>query len=173
MLENLLLNGFVTGTFYALLALGIVVVHKATNVINFTHGEMFMMAAFLAYAGYNVVGLNYLVAITLAVFGAGLLGALTFTVAFRPLLRQGLVTILLAMVGLSYIFKGLARHYLGGRSDYLPFPPAISSDPIEIGNVVLSSQQLLGLATSIVLLGILAAFFELTRLGRKYACHRR
>lgn len=166
MLENLLLNGFVTGTFYALLALGIVVVHKATNVINFTHGEMFMMAAFLAYAGYNVVGLNYLVAITLAVLGAGLLGALTFTVAFRPLLRQGLVTILLAMVGLSYIFKGLARHYLGGRSDYLPFPPAISSDPIEIGNVVLSSQQLLGLATSIVLLGILAAFFELTRLGR-------
>jgi branched-chain amino acid transport system permease protein len=166
MLENLLLNGFVTGTFYALLALGIVVVHKATNVINFTHGEMFMMGAFLAYAGYSVAGLNYFTAIILAVVGAGALGALTFLVAFRPLLREGLVTILLAMVGLSFIFKGLARHYLGGRGDYLPFPPAISSEPIEIGSIILSSQQLLGLATVVVLLASLAFFFEFTRVGK-------
>jgi branched-chain amino acid transport system permease protein len=166
MLENLLLNGFVTGTFYALLALGIVVVHKATNVINFTHGEMFMMGAFLAYAGYSVAGLNYFAAIILAVVGAGALGALTFVVAFRPLLREGLVTILLAMVGLSFIFKGLARHYLGGRGDYLPFPPAISSEPIDIGGIILSSQQLLGLATVVVLLASLAFFFEFTRVGK-------
>jgi branched-chain amino acid transport system permease protein len=166
MLENLLFNGLVTGTFYALLALGIVVVHKATNVINFTHGEMFMMAAFLAYAGHSVVGLNYLTAIILAVLGSAALGALTYLVAFRPLLREGLVTILLAMVGLSFIFKGLARHYLGGRSDYLPFPPAISSEPIEVGTIILSSQQLLGLATAVVLLASLAIFFELTRVGK-------
>jgi branched-chain amino acid transport system permease protein len=110
--------------------------------------------------------LNYFTAIILAVVGAGALGALTFLVAFRPLLREGLVTILLAMVGLSFIFKGLARHYLGGRGDYLPFPPAISSDPIEIGSIILSSQQLLGLATVVVLLASLAFFFEFTRVGK-------
>jgi branched-chain amino acid transport system permease protein len=166
MLPTLILNGIVTGAFYALLALGIVVVHKATNVINFAHGEMFMMAAFLAYAAHILAGFDYLTSVVFAVVGAGALGALTFVVAFRPLLREGMVSILLAMVGLSFLFKGLARHYLGGRSDYLPFPPAIASGPIEFGSAIISSQQLLGLVTALLALAVFAAYFKFSRAGK-------
>jgi branched-chain amino acid transport system permease protein len=166
MLENLIINGVVTGTFYALLALGIVVVHKATNVINFAHGEMFMMAAFIAYAAHVVVGLDYLASVIFAVIAAGALGALTFWVAFRPLLREGMVSILLAMVGLSFVLKGVARHYLGGRGDYLSFPPAISIEPIFIGPAVVTSQQILGLVAAIIALAVFTGFFKWTRAGK-------
>jgi branched-chain amino acid transport system permease protein len=103
----LLMSGVTTGALYALVALGIVVVNKATGVINFAQGEFFMF------------GLNYPLSFLLAVIVGFILGVLTDRIAFRPIAKNDIVSLVLATVGIGFILKGLARVIWGGKADYL------------------------------------------------------
>ncbi len=127
-LGYLLTTGLTTGALYALVALGIVVVLRGPNVVNFAQGEMFMIGGFLAWTCHVALGLPFLVSMALATGGAFLLGLLTYQIAFRPLIGlNNLNSILLAMVGISFILRGIARNLWGGKGDYLSFPPLVSS----------------------------------------------
>src|SRR5262249_61699218 len=90
MFSYLIATGITTGAFYALVALGIVIVYKSTDVVNLAHGELFMVGGMLAYTCYVLVGLPYIASLLLAVAGAFLIGVLTERVAYRSLLRHGL-----------------------------------------------------------------------------------
>jgi branched-chain amino acid transport system permease protein len=166
MLENLVASGIVMGAFYALLALGIVIVHKATNVVNFAHGEMLMIAAFATYALHTQLGLNYGSALVIAIVAAGILGAVTFELSYRPLMKDGLVSILLAMVGLAFVLRGAARTLWGGKGDYLTLDPVLPSNPIFLGTIALVPQQLLALAGAGVAFAGLGILFMKTQLGK-------
>jgi branched-chain amino acid transport system permease protein len=162
----LLLSGVTTGALYALVALGIVVVNKATGVINFAHGELFMVAGFIAWTLHVPLGLPYLAALLLAVVVGFAIGILTDRIAFRPLMNADLVSVVLATVGLSFVLKGTARLLWGGKGDYLAFPPLTAPDPILIGPLVIIPQQLVVLAGAIAVMLVFAAFFRLTRVGK-------
>lgn len=166
MFENLVASGIVMGAFYALLALGIVIVHKATNVVNFAHGEMLMIAAFATYSLHTQLGLNYGSALVIAIVAAGILGAVTFELSYRPLMKDGLVSILLAMVGVAFVLRGAARILWGGKGDYLTLDPVLPSNPIFIGTVALVPQQLLALAGAGVAFAGLGILFMKTQLGK-------
>lgn len=163
----LLATGMTTGALYALVALGIVVIFKATNVVNFAHGEMFMLGGFLAYTFHIMLGLPYIISLVLAVAGTFVLGILIDRIAFRPLMtRQSLVSVLLAMVAISFILKGVARELWGGKGDYLPFPPIVSPQPIMFGNIMIMSQQLVVFFAAIAIMIIFGLFFTYTRIGK-------
>ncbi|MGI9394485.1 MAG: branched-chain amino acid ABC transporter permease [Boseongicola sp.] len=163
----LMATGISTGALYALVALGIVVIYKATNIVNFAHGEMFMLGGFLAYTFHIMLGLPYIASLLLAVVGTFGLGLLIDRIAFRPLMqRQTLVSVLLAMVAMSFILKGLARELWGGKGDYLPFPPIVSPQPIMMGNIMVMSQQLVVLFAAVVIMIIFGLFFKFTRIGK-------
>ena len=166
MLTYLLLGGLTSGALYALVALGIVLVYKATGTINFAHGEFLMISGFLAYSLYVFAGLPYLVSILGAVLLAFLLGAIAERIAFRPLMRANMVSLVLATVGVSFILKGSGRMLWGGRGDYLAFPPLLPPDPIIIGEIILVPQQLVVLAGAMVVMVAFALFFRLTRIGK-------
>jgi len=166
MLTYLLLGGLTSGALYALVALGIVLVYKATGTINFAHGEFLMISGFLAYSLYVFAGLPYLVSILGAVLLAFLLGAMAERIAFRPLMRANMVSLVLATVGVSFILKGSGRMLWGGRGDYLAFPPLLPPDPIIIGEIILVPQQLVVLAGAMVVMVAFALFFRLTRIGK-------
>lgn len=167
MFSYLMATGISTGALYSLVALGIVVIYKATNIVNFAHGESFMMGGFLAYTFHIMLGLPYLASLLFAVVGAFALGILTDRIAFRPLMaRQTLVSVLLAMVAMSFILKGLARELWGGKGDYLPFPPIVSPQPILLGNIMVMSQQVVVLIAAVVIMIIFGLFFKLTRIGK-------
>ncbi|MCP5155901.1 MAG: branched-chain amino acid ABC transporter permease [Ectothiorhodospiraceae bacterium] len=167
MFSYLLATGISTGALYALVALGIVVIYKATEVVNFAHGEMFMLGGFLAYTFHVMLGWPYVLSLILAVLAAFGLGILVDRIAFRPLMqRQSLVSVLLAMVGLSFVLKGVARHLWGGKGDYIPFPPLVSPEPIMFGGIMVMSQQLVVLGAAAVVMIVFALFFKLTRAGR-------
>jgi branched-chain amino acid transport system permease protein len=166
MLTYLLLGGLTSGALYALVALGIVLVYKATGTINFAHGEFLMISGFLAYSLYVLAGLPYLVSILGAVLLAFLLGAIAERVAFRPLMRANMVSLVLATVGVSFILKGSGRMLWGGRGDYLAFPPLLPPDPIIIGEIILVPQQLVVLAGAMAVMVAFALFFRLTRIGK-------
>ena len=166
MLAYLVLGGLTSGALYALVALGIVLVYKATGTINFVHGEFLMISGFLAYTLYVIIGLPYLASILGAVVLGFLLGMLAERVAFRPLMRANMVSLVLATVGVSFILKGCGRMLWGGRGDYLAFPPLLSPDPIIIGDIILVPQQLVVLAGAAVVMVAFGLFFRLTRIGK-------
>lgn len=166
MLSYLLLAGLTTGSIYALVALGIVLVYKATGTINFAHGDQLMVAGFLAFTLHVMLGLPYLVAMAGAVLGGFLLGALAERIGFRSVLRTNLVNVVLATLGFAFVLKGVARLTWGGISDYLTFPPLVAPDPILIGDIILLPQQLVVTGGALAVMGAFALFFRLTTVGK-------
>ena len=166
-LSYLVATGISTGALYALVALGIVVIYKATKVVNFAHGEMFMLGGFFAYTFHVMLGWPYLPSFALAVALAFGVGIAVDRVAFRPLMqRQTLVSVLLVMIGLSFVLKGVARWLWGGKGDYLTFPPLISPEPLSFGGIMVMSQQLVVLGAACAVMVAFALFFKFTRAGR-------
>lgn len=163
----LMATGISTGALYALVALGIVVIYKSTQVVNFAHGEMFMLGGFFAYTFHVMLGWNYLLSLGLSVVLAFALGVLVDRIAFRPLMqRNNLVSVLLAMIGLSFVLKGIARWLWGGKGDYLTFPPLVSPTPLSFGGIMVMSQQLVVLVAACAVMLVFGLFFKFTRAGR-------
>ena len=162
----LMATGISTGALYALVALGIVVIYKSTEVVNFAHGEMFMLGGFFAFTFHVMFGWSYVLSFGLAVASAFAVGIAVDRVAFRPLMqRQTLVSVLLAMIGLSFVLKGVARWLWGGKGDYLTFPPLVSPEPLSFLGIMVMSQQLVVLAAACVVMIAFGLFFRLTRAG--------
>jgi branched-chain amino acid transport system permease protein len=162
----LLMSGVTTGALYGLVALGFVVINKATGVINFAQGEFFMFAGFIAWMSHVQFGIGYFASFALAVAFGFLLGCLTDRIAFRPIAKTDVVSLVLATVGIAFVLKGLARTIWGGKADYLAFPPITSPDPIMLGNIMVIPQQLAVLAGTVTILLLFTAFFRLTRAGK-------
>jgi branched-chain amino acid transport system permease protein len=166
LLSYLVLSGLTTGSIYALVALGIVLVYKATGTINFAHGDQLMVAGFIAFTLHVMLGLPYLVSMAGAVAGGFALGAVAERIGFRAVLRTNLVNVVLATLGLAFVLKGVARLTWGGMSDYLAFPPLVSPEPILVGDLVLLPQQLVVTAGALAVMGAFALFFRLTTIGK-------
>ncbi|MBN9485699.1 MAG: branched-chain amino acid ABC transporter permease [Alphaproteobacteria bacterium] len=162
----LLLSGLTTGSLYALIALGIVVVNKSTGMINFAHGELFMFSGFVAWMLHVQMGMGYLPSFAIAVAVGFLLGAVTNLIAARPMRNADVVGLVLATIGLAFVFRGAARVIWGGKGDYLSFPPITSPDPVTIAGIMVIPQQIAVLAGAIVIMLVFAAFFRLTRAGK-------
>jgi branched-chain amino acid transport system permease protein len=166
MFSYLMATGLTTGAFYALVALGIVIVYKSTEVVNLAHGELFMIGGMLAYTCYVMAGIPYIPSLFLAVAGAFIVGILTERIAYRSVLRHGLASVLVATIGVSFILKGIGRYIWGGKGDYLAFPPIVSPEPIQFGNIMIMPQQLVVLLAGIAVMAGLALFFKCTRAGK-------
>ena len=162
----LLLGGVTTGTLYALIAIGLVVVNKSTGIINFAQGELFMFCGFLAWMVHVQFGLTYPLAFAVAIAGGFLLGIVTDRIAFRSQAKTDIVGLVLATVGLAFVLRGSARMIWGGKGDYLPFPPITSPEPMMIGHIIVVPQQMAALAGAIAIMLVFAAFFRFTRVGK-------
>jgi branched-chain amino acid transport system permease protein len=166
MFSYLVATGITTGAFYALVALGIVIVYKSTQVVNLAHGELFMVGGMLAYTFYVMAGLPYVAALLLAVAGAFIVGILTERIGYRSVLKHGLASVLVATIGVSFLLKGIGRYIWGGKGDYLSFPPIVSPEPMQFGNIMIMSQQLVVLLAAMAVMVGLALFFRRTRAGK-------
>ena len=159
----LLLNGASIGLMYSLIALGFVLVYKATDAINFAQGEFVMMSGLIAAAILAVQGIPLVVAIgaTFAVmiaFGFGF-----ERIVLRPLLGRPVVAVIMATIGLAAILRGLTPVVFGGETRALPLP--IGDEPIDIGPASLSPIQLLGIVVTLVLFVGFSWFFKKSRMG--------
>jgi branched-chain amino acid transport system permease protein len=166
MFGYLVATGITTGALYALVALGITVVYKATHAVNFAHGDLFMICGFIAYTFHVMWGLPYVVSLVLAVMAGFAIGAVVERVAFRPLMGQGIVSMLLATIGLSFVLKGTARALWGGKGDFIPFPPVMSPQPMSLAGILVTPQQLIVFAGALVVMLLFAVLFKFTKLGR-------
>ena len=166
MLPVLLTSGITTGALYALVALGLVMVYRATTHINFAHGELFMMGGFFAYSLITYMHMPYVLALLLTI-------PLTFTVGiafdrlvYRPLIAAQGLTIVLATVGFSYMLKGIGRFFWGSKGEYLSIPAIVDPTPMFVYGIPILPQQLVVLAGAVTLMVIFGLFFRYTTIGK-------
>jgi branched-chain amino acid transport system permease protein len=163
----LVATGLTTGAIYALIALGIVIVYRATNVVNFAHGEMFMLAGFIAWTAHVTLKLSYVSSLAVSVLCTFIISLIIYTAAYKPLMRyKDLNPILLVMIGLSFVLRGVARDIWGGKGDYLTFPPLVSPEPVQFAGVMVMSQQLVVLVAAVFVLILLLVLLRFTRAGK-------
>jgi branched-chain amino acid transport system permease protein len=159
----LLSNGVLIGLMYSLIALGFVLVYKATDAINFAQGEFVMVAGYAVAAGLAVYGLPLAVVIGLTLAGMVAFGFGLERSVLRPLLGRPLVAILMATIGLAAILRGLAPLLWGAGTKALALP--VSEEPVVLGPLFVPPIQLLGAAVSLMFLGAFGWFFLKSRKG--------
>jgi branched-chain amino acid transport system permease protein len=164
-LVALLLSGAAIGLMYSLIALGFVLVYKATDAINFAQGEFVMMAGLIAASvlgmGGGVWVLIAAVVVTVAImigFGFAL-----ERVVLRPLLGRPIVAVIMATIGLAALLRGLTPIVFGGETRALSLP--IGDDPITLGPGTLPPIQVLGAVTAVSLFLAFSWFFKKSRMG--------
>jgi len=121
MLGQLLL-GLVNGSFYAMLSLGLAVIFGLLNIINFSHGALYMMGAYGAYIGLSVFGLNYWVALVVSPVVVGVLGMIIERSMLRWLYKLDHLYGLLLTFGLTLMLEGLFRSFFGVSGQPYPVP---------------------------------------------------
>jgi branched-chain amino acid transport system permease protein len=120
-----LLLGLINGSFYAVLSLGLAVIFGLLNVINFAHGALYMLGAFLALIGLTQFGVNYWAALLLVPALLGLLGVLIERLMLRHLYKLDHLYGLLLTFGLALIAEGTMRYFFGISGDSYPVPEAL------------------------------------------------
>jgi branched-chain amino acid transport system permease protein len=163
MMSQLLL-GLVNGSFYAMLSLGLAVIFGLLNVINFSHGALYMVGAFLAYIGVTQFGLNYWMMLVLAPLAVGLLGIVIERTMLRWLYKLDHLYGLLLTFGLTLLLEGVFRSFYGVSGQTLDVPEALSG-ATDLGFMVLPNYRAWVVAASVVV--CLGTWFviEKTRLG--------
>ncbi len=155
--------GLASGAIYAALALALVLIHRATGVINFAQGEMAMFTTYIAWALYTNHSFSYWPAFvaTLAIAFAG--GVAIQRVVIRPIERAPILTTVIVTIGLVLIFNGLAAWIW--TAEVKAFPSAFPNDTVTIGGVAISIQDLGTIGVVLGLVVLLWLFFEFTRVG--------
>jgi branched-chain amino acid transport system permease protein len=164
MLLQLVLSGIAQGSIYALVALGMAALFRASGIVNFGHGEFFMMGAFCVYVFINIVGLPFVVSAPLAVICMFAVGCAAERGLIRPMGNAPHISIAMMTVAISFLFRGIARVFWC-REGY-PMPPVFSFPPFEIGDLIVTTQDLVISTVMLFLVVLFFVFFNLTKLGR-------
>jgi branched-chain amino acid transport system permease protein len=159
----LLTSGLLIGLMYALIALGFVLIYKASDAINFAQGEMVMFAGLLVSVAMTDYGLPLIIAIVLGMGLMIIFGLLVERVMLRPLIGRPIVAIIMATIGLAAILRGLGPMLWGASTKPLELP--ISDAPIDIFGLPVPVIHLVGAGMSFVLLAACSYFFLKNRIG--------
>jgi branched-chain amino acid transport system permease protein len=155
--------GLASGGIYATLALALVLIHRATGIVNFAQGEMGMFCTFIAWALITHHGIPYWWAFAITLVIAFIGGAATFKLVIQPLSRRGELTVVMATIALLIILNGLAGWIWSPEIKFLdnPFPLKV----VHVGGVVMNVQDLGVIGVSLLCVAIVFVFFRFTRLG--------
>ncbi|NJN45335.1 MAG: branched-chain amino acid ABC transporter permease [Candidatus Competibacteraceae bacterium] len=160
---EVLIGGLLAGVMYSLVALGFVLIFKASGVLNFAQGAMVLFAA-LTFVSLIEMGLNFWLVMVLTLAIMVLLAVLTERIVLRPLVNQPAITLFMATIGLSFLLEGLAQGLWGSQPHRLEL--GIPDDVLEIGDMFISTFDLYAAVIAALLVTALAVFFSKTRVGR-------
>jgi branched-chain amino acid transport system permease protein len=159
-----LLLGLVNGSFYAMLSLGLAVIFGLLNVINFAHGALYMMGAFLAWMGLNYFGINYWVMLIVAPILVGLFGIIIEKTMLQWLYRLDHLYGLLLTFGITLMLEGLFRSFYGVSGQPFSVPSQLSG-ATDLGFMILPNYRAWVVFASIVVCLMTWFVIEKTRLG--------
>jgi branched-chain amino acid transport system permease protein len=164
MLAQQLVNGLTLGSTYALVALGFTLVFGILGMINFAHGEIFMLGAYMALLLVTVGKLNIFWSLLGAMAGTAILGMLIERISFRPLRKVSILAPLISTIGLSIFLRSLAQIVFGAESTR--FPVSIKTVFYQLGPFQISLLQVVILAISFGLMAVFQVFIKKTKTGK-------
>ncbi len=162
---QLVISGIAIGCIYGLIALGFVLIYKATETVSFAQGDLMMLGAFGGLAGMTMLGFPFWAAVIAAIIAMGLFGVLLERIVIRPILGQPAFSIVMLTIGISYVARGLITMIpnIGTETHTLPVP---YKDQIwKLGTLVLNVEQMVVIAATAVLCAGLFAMFRYSKLG--------
>jgi len=151
------------GCIYGLVALGFVLIYKATELVNFAQGDLLMLGAFTCYMFVVWYGIGYWVAFALAIALVGLFGAALDATVLRRVIGQPQFAVVMLTIGLGAIFRSFASIAWGSEIYTLPTP--FSAKATRLGGVTVSHEYVAIIVGTVVLCAVLYAFFTYTRAG--------
>lgn len=159
---NVLTSGLLAGLMYAMVAIGFVLIYKASGVFNFAQGSMVLFAA-LTFVTLNEHGLPFWAAFPLTIVVMIVGAILIERLVLRPLVNRNPNTLFMATLGLSFVIEGLAQLLLG--TDVHQLDLGIDDIPVSILGLQISAFDLFASAVAVVLVAVLAVLFSKTRMG--------
>ena len=162
---QLVISGIAQGCIYGLIALGFVLIYKATETVSFAQGELMMLGAFFGLAAMTMMGFPFWVAVLSAILAMALFGVLLETVVIRPILGQPAFSIVMLTIGIGYVARGLITMIpnIGTETHTLPVP--YKDQVWNAGGLVLNVEQMVVIAATAALCAVLYTVFKYTKVG--------
>ncbi len=161
-----LINGLSLGSIYALIALGYTMVYGIIQLINFAHGDVYMVGAFVGYWSMTVFRLGFFESLLAAMVVTTILGVVIERVAYKPLRMSTRIAVLITAIGVSLLLEYGMMYFVGAAVRSYPPLPAFMTKSYAIGGVVVKTQQLLIIVISVTLMILLQFIVKRTRVGK-------
>ncbi len=165
---QLVISGAAQGCIYGLIALGFVLIYKATETVNFAQGELMMVGAFAGLFATTVMGLPYWLAILVAMAATAGVGLLVERLVLRPILGHPAFSIVMVTIGVGYVARGLVTMIPDIGTDTHSLAVPFKGQVFRIGELVISAEHVVIIMVTIILCAALFALFSLHQ-GRY--CH--
>ena len=164
-LVQLLISGIAQGCIYGLIALGFVLIYKATETVSFAQGDLMMVGAFGGLAAMTALGFPYWLAVPAAIIAMMLVGVLIERAVIRPILGQPAFSIVMLTIGVGYVLRGIITMIPDVGTDTHTLPVPYAGQVLRSGALVLSAEQLVVIGSTAVLCLLLFALFRYSTLG--------
>jgi branched-chain amino acid transport system permease protein len=159
-----IINGLSLGSLYALIALGYTMVYGIIKLINFAHGDIYMIGAFTGYYVTTYLNLPFIPTLLLAMIGSVLVGIVVEKVAYKPLRKSPRITLLITAIGVSLLLENLMRYLVGPNPQ--TFPSLIKDKTHEFLGLQINNIQLMTIIISVVLMILLQLIVYKTKTGK-------
>jgi branched-chain amino acid transport system permease protein len=160
---QLLVTGFALGMIYALIAIGLVIILKCSEVFNIAQGHFVMIGGYLGFTFLVPLGLPIWAAFALAIGVAIIMGLLIERLTLRPLIGQPVLAILMMTIALSTVLEGIATLIWGG--EYKTYHGVLPTVSLKLGEISMPSESLIGLSVSVIIILALMFLFKFTKIG--------
>ncbi|MFI8493267.1 branched-chain amino acid ABC transporter permease [Peribacillus butanolivorans] len=160
-----LVNGISLGSIYALIALGYTMVYGIVKLINFAHGDVFMVGSFVGFYSITVLDLSFIPALLISMIVCAIFGVLIERIAYKPLRNATRIAALITAIGVSLLIENGLIYIRGAQPEAYP-NNVLPMDKLDILGVSISSQSILILSVSIILMIILQFVVHKTKIGK-------
>ena len=161
---NYLVSGLSLGSVYAIIALGYTMVYGIAKMLNFAHGDVIMVGAYICFFAFTRYGLNPFLSVVLAMLVCTCLGIVIEKLAYKPLRAAPSLAVLITAIGVSYLLQNLAL--LFWSSNPKVFNPIIPNKSINIGGITVSYITILTIVVCVAIMIVLTTFINKTKLGK-------
>jgi len=161
-----LINALSLGSIYALIALGYTMVYGIIQLINFAHGDVLMVGAYIGLFCMTTLHLNFFASLLIAMAGCAVLGMIIERVAYKPLRNSTRIAVLITAIGVSLLLEYTMMYFVGAGAKAYPPLPSWMTGSFEVGGVIVKNIQLVIIAVSVVLMLLLQFIVRRTRVGK-------
>lgn len=162
---QLVISGIALGCIYGLIALGFVLIYKATETVSFAQGELMMLGAFGGLVCMTVLGFPFWLSVLAAMAGMALFGLLVERALIRPILGQPAFSIVMLTIGVAYVARGLITMLPGIGTDTHVLPVPYKDQLLQAGGLIVPTEQMVVMVVTALLSAALFALFRYTKLG--------